>query len=491
MDDDGSSDLQKCLSENQMDRDEVPLINENSNGLSHLLTDGEFSNVDAAVDESSISNQGFLNAVELSAGSVGDYLENNADAYNTDSFDVGDMAVNFPTDSLDGDSRLSAGFKLNEDTENDSKIQNDSEMSNGDYALHENMESSDALANNEESNSSDKNNIDSNKNVDSNDIQGDKMEEIDDVGNSAFETNDIADNVTETNKTSKEVGCAGETEVVSEDELPAVEKPSVKDAENVSDDELPGPKPADLPADTEVVSEDELPSSKKESSRKRKPDEECDYDPESPTSEKKQAIAKNGESKPIPAEKRSSTDEKPKKKPLPELERYWKVVNDDPTDFTGWTYLLQYVDQESDVEAAREAYDAFLSHYPYCYGYWRKYADYEKRKGSKKKCLECDEANNARKPKSSMAIGEFKRYLDIVIVLNLLWCLYNTSSVYTFYLSFHGVIEWDRRGARQVLNSFRHRLALAVETTPTRRRPAATGVDTANISMLDGSEMFP
>lgn len=54
----------------------------------------------------------------------------------------------------------------------------------------------------------------------------------------------------------------------------------------------------------------------------------------------------NGESKPIPAEKRASTDEKPKKKALPELDKYWKVVNDDPTDFTGWTYLLQYVDQE-------------------------------------------------------------------------------------------------------------------------------------------------
>lgn len=39
---------------------------------------------------------------------------------------------------------------------------------------------------------------------------------------------------------------------MSEDELPAVQKPSVKDAENVSDDELPGPKPAELPADTEV-----------------------------------------------------------------------------------------------------------------------------------------------------------------------------------------------------------------------------------------------
>lgn len=40
------------------------------------------------------------------------------------------------------------------------------------------------------------------------------------------------------------------------------------------------------------------------------------------------------------------------------------------------------------MEAAREAYDAFLSHYPYCYGYWRKYADYEKRKGNKKRCEE-------------------------------------------------------------------------------------------------------
>nr|CAD7402603.1 unnamed protein product [Timema cristinae] len=43
---------------------------------------------------------------------------------------------------------------------------------------------------------------------------------------------------------------------------------------------------------------------------------------------------------------------------------------------------------ENDLEAAREAYDAFLSHYPYCYGYWRKYADYEKRKGNKEKCEE-------------------------------------------------------------------------------------------------------
>jgi len=36
--------------------------------------------------------------------------------------------------------------------------------------------------------------------------------------------------------------------------------------------------------------------------------------------------------------------------------------------------------------AAREAYDKFLARYPYCYGYWKKYADYEKRKGSAEDC---------------------------------------------------------------------------------------------------------
>jgi len=32
------------------------------------------------------------------------------------------------------------------------------------------------------------------------------------------------------------------------------------------------------------------------------------------------------------------------------LEKYWKAVKDDPADFTGWTYLLQYVDQEVSAE---------------------------------------------------------------------------------------------------------------------------------------------
>lgn len=154
---------------------------------------------------------------------------------------------------------------------------------------------------------------------------------------------------------------------ISEDELPAPAKPKVQDAEEVSDEELPGPEMAELPADTEVVSEEELPALKKEGKRKH----ESDYDPSDPTEEVE--------------EKKLKTEEKHR---LPDLDKYWKAVKADQDDFNAWTYLLQYVDSESDVEAAREAYDSFLSRYCYCYGYWRKYADYEKKKGSMEKCDE-------------------------------------------------------------------------------------------------------
>lgn len=72
---------------------------------------------------------------------------------------------------------------------------------------------------------------------------------------------------------------------------------------------------------------------------KRKLDE-TDYDPGSPTSENEAPTKKPS------LEATTEKEEKPKPKKLPELDKYWKAVNDDPTDFTGWTYLLQYVDQE-------------------------------------------------------------------------------------------------------------------------------------------------
>ncbi|XP_077265625.1 pre-mRNA processing factor 39 [Temnothorax americanus] len=194
-----------------------------------------------------------------------------------------------------------------------------------------------------------------------------------------------------------------DTEAVSEDELPTEATAKEPETEAVSDEELPVAAPADL-GETESVSEDELPpdSDKKkksaaklnktpekkikaEAGTKRKLNAEGEYDPSSPTSEnndeapaKKVALSSDAEV----GDKQEIKPASPKKKTLPELEKYWKAVNEDPSDFTGWTYLLQYVDQENDAEAAREAYTKFLERYPYCYGYWRKFADYEKKKGN-------------------------------------------------------------------------------------------------------------
>lgn len=138
---------------------------------------------------------------------------------------------------------------------------------------------------------------------------------------------------------SSETKADPDAEMVSEDELPEAVQPKVQDAEEVSDDELPGPKLAELPADTEVVSEDELPAASKKDSGKRKVDE--GYDPGSPTD-----VSEVPEKKTKVDGELEKEEEKEKKKKLPDLDKHWKAVKDDPADFTGWTYLLQYVDQE-------------------------------------------------------------------------------------------------------------------------------------------------
>ncbi|BFF92396.1 pre-mRNA-processing factor 39 [Drosophila madeirensis] len=120
---------------------------------------------------------------------------------------------------------------------------------------------------------------------------------------------------------------------------------------------------------------------KKDKERDKEKDKEREKEKDLADKEKEKEKEKEREK-----EKDKDKEKEKERKKLPDLEKYWRVVKDDPTDFTGWTYLLQYVDSESDAEAAREAYDTFLSHYPYCYGYWRKYADYEKRKGLKANC---------------------------------------------------------------------------------------------------------
>lgn len=41
--------------------------------------------------------------------------------------------------------------------------------------------------------------------------------------------------------------------------------------------------------------------------------------------------------------------------------------------------LLFCASLQNHLPAARKAFDKFFTHYPYCYGYWKKYADLEKR----------------------------------------------------------------------------------------------------------------
>lgn len=77
-----------------METDENQLLNETSNGP---LTEGDISSVDATVDESSTSNQDFVNAIELSS-SDRDISQNTA--FNTVLFEE-DNAI-FPSESLHG-----------------------------------------------------------------------------------------------------------------------------------------------------------------------------------------------------------------------------------------------------------------------------------------------------------------------------------------------------------------------------------------------------
>jgi len=48
----------------------------------------------------------------------------------------------------------------------------------------------------------------------------------------------------------------------------------------------------------------------------------------------------------------------------------------------GLSYWIVEMCCQKILVEAREAYDSFLKRYPYCYGYWKKYADMEKQNGN-------------------------------------------------------------------------------------------------------------
>uniref|UniRef100_A0A2P2I0P4 Pre-mRNA-processing factor 39-like n=1 Tax=Hirondellea gigas TaxID=1518452 RepID=A0A2P2I0P4_9CRUS len=66
---------------------------------------------------------------------------------------------------------------------------------------------------------------------------------------------------------------------------------------------------------------------------------------------------------------------------------------------------------QSELESGREAYGAFFTRYPYCYGYWKKFADLEKRKGTKESTLKVFEQGLASIP---LSVDLWVHYLDYV-----------------------------------------------------------------------------
>jgi len=62
--------------------------------------------------------------------------------------------------------------------------------------------------------------------------------------------------------------------------------------------------------------------------------------------EQKDKEKENKKDKERDKDKDKDREKEKERKKLPDLDKYWRVVKDDATDFTGWTYLLQYVDSE-------------------------------------------------------------------------------------------------------------------------------------------------
>ncbi|KAM8939230.1 pre-mRNA-processing factor 39-like [Pelodytes ibericus] len=58
---------------------------------------------------------------------------------------------------------------------------------------------------------------------------------------------------------------------------------------------------------------------------------------------------------------------------------HWEAAMENPHNFHGWTKLLEYIDKENNLVASRRVFEAFLMRFPYCYGYWKQYADLEDR----------------------------------------------------------------------------------------------------------------
>ncbi|CAH8467248.1 unnamed protein product [Schistosoma turkestanicum] len=92
--------------------------------------------------------------------------------------------------------------------------------------------------------------------------------------------------------------------------------------------------------------------------------------------------------------------------------KLWRKAQDNPTEFSVWISLLDLVEKQQNIEYARQAFDAFFKRFPYCYGYWKKFADMERHKGNKERCLQVYELGVKTIP---LSVDLWTAYLDAAI----------------------------------------------------------------------------
>ncbi|KAH7720376.1 pre-mRNA-processing factor 39 [Aphelenchoides avenae] len=97
------------------------------------------------------------------------------------------------------------------------------------------------------------------------------------------------------------------------------------------------------------------------------------------------------------------------------LKEAWRVVKKDPEDFDAWTRLITLSETQDDERAIREVYEAFLRRYPYCYGYWRKFAEMERRHHHYDKCLDVYQRGVDAIP---MSVDLWMSYIEYIKVIS-------------------------------------------------------------------------
>jgi pre-mRNA-processing factor 39 len=68
--------------------------------------------------------------------------------------------------------------------------------------------------------------------------------------------------------------------------------------------------------------------------------------------------------------------------PPTELERLATRAAADPLDWPSWNALLVAAEKDGALETIRTVYSGFLSRFPFCFGFWKKWAEHEVKKAS-------------------------------------------------------------------------------------------------------------